>query len=155
MYARIEREHGTEDPWQIKHARGGLFGLEFLCQYLILRHACDHASVAAGGTLDAIRALQQARIIDSGLANELTEALRLFRNTQGFLRQTLHASFVEEQAPEGLRQALARATGRESFEALKPALVETEHRVYGRLREFIVDPAQAANAAERDTVFRE
>ncbi len=147
MYARVEREHGTDDPWQIKHARGGLFGLEFLCQYLILRHACDHASVAAGGMSDAIHALRRARIIDGELANELTDALRLFRNAQGFLRQTLQAGFVEEQAPEGLRQALARATGQESFETLKPAIVETEHRIHRRLREFIVDPAQAANAA--------
>ena len=148
MYERTEREHGTEDPWRIKHAHGGLFELEFLCQYLILRHAADHAEVAAGGASDAVRALRRARVIDGGLADELTEALRLFRNVQGFLRQTLQVDFVEEQAPEGLRRALARATGRESFEALKSAILDTERRIHRRLREFIVDPARAETAAE-------
>ncbi len=153
MYERIGREHGTENPWQIKHALGGLFELEFLCQYLILRHACDHASIAAGGTSDAIRALREARVIDDELADELTEALQLFRNAQGFLRQTLQAGFVEEQAPEGLRQALARATGEESFEALKSTIIDTERRVHRRLRELIVGPAQAKTAAEHGGTF--
>ena len=39
MRARIFREHGSDDPWNIKHARGGLVELEFLAQFLQLRFA--------------------------------------------------------------------------------------------------------------------
>jgi len=142
MHQRIEREHGTEDMWQIKYARGGLFELEFLCQYLILRHAGDHQLTPSRSTIDAIFGLRDAGAIDSRLAEEISSALQLLRNIQGFLRQTLQAGNVEEIAPEGLRSALARATGLVDFEALRVILQETQERVHQLFVEIIEEPAQ-------------
>ena len=142
MHERIEREHGTEDPWQIKHVRGGLMELEFICQYLILRHAYEYPTIATRNTAAAIRAFSDTGVIESTLAEELSDALPLLRNTQGFLRQTLQTTLVEESAPEGLRQALARATGSKDFKALKEVLLDTETRVHQRFQQLIVEPAQ-------------
>ena len=143
MHERIVREHGTQDPWQIKFARGGLFELEFMCQYLMLRYANEHSPKMGAGTFKAIQALLDAKVIDETLARELSDGLRLLRNTQGFLRQTLQTNFVEEIAAGDLRQALAQATGLEDFETLKLAIIETERRVHRRFQQLITEPARA------------
>ncbi len=39
MRARIEKEKGTKDIWDLKQVRGGLVDLEFIAQYLQLVHA--------------------------------------------------------------------------------------------------------------------
>ena len=143
MHQRFVREHGTQDPWQIKFAHGGLFELEFMCQYLILRHANEHSLKSGASTCEAIQALLRAEAIDETLAKELSDGLRLFRNTQGFLRQTLQTNFAEDTAADGLRQALARATGLKDFETLKLAIVETERRVHTRFQQLITEPAHA------------
>ena len=143
MHDRIVREHGTQDPWQIKFARGGLFELEFMCQYLVLRYANEYSLKGGASTFDAIRELRQAEAIDEILAKELSDGLRLFRNTQGFLRLTLQTNFMEENATEGLRQALARTTGLENFDTLKLAIAETERRIHALFQQHIVGPAHA------------
>lgn len=143
MHERIVREHGTHDPWQIKFARGGLFELEFMCQYLVLRYANEYSLKGGTSTFEAIRALRHAEAIDELLARELSDGLRLLKNTQGFLRQTLQTNFMEETAAEGLRQALARATGLEDFEALKLAIVETERRIHTHFQQLVVGPTLA------------
>ena len=150
MNERIVREHGTQDPWQIKFARGGLFELEFMCQYLILRHADEHSLKSGASTFEAIQALLHAKAIDETLAKELSDGLRLFTNTQGFLRQTLQTNFAEDTAADGLRQALARATGLKDFETLKLAIVETERRVHTRFQQLITEPAHAKMAPSAD-----
>ena len=54
MRARIEKEKGTRDPWELKQVRGGLVDLEFIAQHLQLVHAADHPQRAEpehdGGT---------------------------------------------------------------------------------------------------------
>ena len=39
MRARIAKEKGTEDIWDLKQVRGGLVDVEFIAQYLQLVHA--------------------------------------------------------------------------------------------------------------------
>ncbi|MEZ5866521.1 MAG: hypothetical protein R3D25_21525 [Geminicoccaceae bacterium] len=38
MRLRIFKEHGSDNPWNLKHCQGGLDDLEFAAQYLVLRH---------------------------------------------------------------------------------------------------------------------
>tara|TARA_Y100001960_G_C14775069_1_gene882650 strand:+ start:1905 stop:4880 length:2976 start_codon:yes stop_codon:yes gene_type:complete len=142
MHERVERKHGTNDIWQVKYARGGLLELEFLCQYLILRHARQHQLTANGGTIDSILELRDTGAIDETLVEELSSALRLMRNTQGFLRQTLQTGLVEDCASEDRWAALARATGLNELEALKMKLRETQERVHELFEEIIINPAR-------------
>ena len=141
MRERIDREHGTDDPWQVKHVRGGLVDLEFICQFFILRYASQHPSIAVQNSASALHALSDAGLIDSELSDELAEATILHRNVQGFLRQTLQTAFNEDSAPQGLREALAGTTGSKNFEALKNALLDTERRVYEHYQKLIGRPA--------------
>ena len=41
MRARIEKEKGTRDIWELKQVRGGLVDLEFIAQHLQLVHAAE------------------------------------------------------------------------------------------------------------------
>ena len=43
MRARIEREKGSKDVWDLKQVRGGQVDLEFIAQYLQLVHAAEPA----------------------------------------------------------------------------------------------------------------
>ena len=52
MRARIFREHGDQDPWNLKHARGGLVEAEFLAQFLQLRFAPEHPALLTTSTLE-------------------------------------------------------------------------------------------------------
>ena len=84
MRRRVAQEHGTDNPWTIKHVRGGLVDVEFLCQYLQLRHAADHPSVLCATTAEAYRRLGAAGIIPSAVAGELAAASTFLHNIQGF-----------------------------------------------------------------------
>ena len=54
MRARIEREKGSPDLWDLKQVRGGLVDLEFIAQYLQLVHAADRPEVLSQNTLNAL-----------------------------------------------------------------------------------------------------
>ena len=54
MRARIEKEKGTRDPWELKQVRGGLVDLEFIAQYLQLVHAAAHPHVLSQNTVAAL-----------------------------------------------------------------------------------------------------
>ena len=47
MRERIFKEHGSADPWNLKHARGGMVEIEFAAQYLKLAARREHARACA------------------------------------------------------------------------------------------------------------
>ncbi|EWY37700.1 glutamate-ammonia ligase adenylyltransferase [Skermanella stibiiresistens SB22] len=109
MRARIDKEFGTTDIWDVKYVRGGTIDVEFIAQYLMLRHAAEHPEILGGDAAAALRMAAGAGLLDEGIATDLREALSLWRRIQGFLRLTTEGRFDIAKAPAGLRQALARA----------------------------------------------
>ena len=63
MRQRIEAEKPAKTIWSVKYLRGGLIDLEFLAQYLQLRHASKVPTVLATGTQTAY-----ARLAEAGFA---------------------------------------------------------------------------------------
>jgi len=108
MRLRIFREHGSDDPWNLKHARGGLVEAEFLAQYLQLRHAADHPSMMTPDTIGVFE-----RAAGQGLKPEesrlLIRAVQLYRRLQALLRLSLDENVDPEKAPKGLQEALVRS----------------------------------------------
>ena len=45
---RIAAQHRPASPWDVKHRRGGLVDIEFVAQYLQLRHAAAEQADFAG-----------------------------------------------------------------------------------------------------------
>ena len=147
MRDRIAHEHGTADLWEVKHVRGGLVDLQFLCQYLQLRHAREHPRVLHPGTAEAFRHLAAAGVLPAELAGDLIRATLLMHDVQGLLRLTVEGPFDEATASEGLQRALAQAGASENLPALREELARTQDWVHQRFREFIESAARGAGTA--------
>jgi glutamate-ammonia-ligase adenylyltransferase len=109
MRERIFREHGSADPWNLKHARGGLVEQEFCAQYLQLAHAHAHPELRRPGTAAVVAAAGRLGILEPAQARALGAALELHHALLAVLRLSLDDRFNPATAPEGLRTALARA----------------------------------------------
>ena len=146
MRARIEREHPAKSLWSVKYLRGGLTDLEFLAQYLLLRHAHDHPEVLDASTQAVFAKLAQAELLGGALAQRLIDATRLVRQVQGMLRLTAAPAFDADSGTPGLQESLARAAGMDDFPALRNALVSSAQVVHEVFIEIIEEPARAAGA---------
>ena len=69
MRARIEKEKGTRDPWELKQVRGGLVDLEFIAQHLQLVHAAAHPGVLDQNTVAALGNLSEAGLLAPAAAD--------------------------------------------------------------------------------------
>ncbi|MHA1113461.1 MAG: bifunctional [glutamine synthetase] adenylyltransferase/[glutamine synthetase]-adenylyl-L-tyrosine phosphorylase [Alphaproteobacteria bacterium] len=111
MRGRIASEHKPDSPWDVKYVPGGLIDVEFIAQYLQLRHAHERPEILAGDTLAALAALAAAGLLETRDAEALTRAARLWRSLQNMLRLVNVGYFDETKAAEGLRDVLLRAGG--------------------------------------------
>ena len=146
MRARIARERPAETLWSVKYLRGGLTDLEFLAQYLLLRHAQAHPEVLDGSTQAAFAKLAKAGLIGADLAQRLIEATRLVRQVQGMLRLTVGPAFDADSATESLQASLARAAGMADFAALRNALAASAGEVHKIFIDTIEEPARKLGA---------
>ncbi len=146
MRERIAGEHEAGSLWQVKYLRGGLVDLEFLAQYLQLRHGAAHPKVLDRSSQGAFAKLAEAGLIGASLAGRLIEATQLMRQVQGYLRLTTSGDLDGEAAPEGLRAALAEAAGAPDFAALTDTLITTAQVAHEAFVEIIEEPARQAAA---------
>ena len=119
--------------------RGGLVDLEFVAQYLQLRHAAEAPQVLAGGTAAAFEALAGAGLLDGPEAAFLAGAARMQRTLQALLRLTWNRETPLGDAPEALHGKLAAAVECADFAGLEAKLRATQteaaatfQRVVGR-----------------------
>ena len=155
MRERIWREHGKEDPWALKHTRGGLIDLEFSAQFLVLAHARAVPALHRTATLAVLEAAGEAGLLEPSTAREAAAALRLLHALQAVLRLSTSDRFDPAAAPEGLRRALLAAARRAlpdeplpDFAALERRLVESEAAAR-QLFDQLCPPGGAAQEATR------
>ena len=129
MRRRIAQEHPGHLPWDIKHRPGGLVDIEFIAQYLMLRHAATNVAVLSTNTFEALEILRDAGFLDSGDARILIETLRLWQKLQCVLRLTSENSATESMMPIGQRNLLVRAGGRQDMTALEAEMDFAANRV--------------------------
>ena len=122
MRERMAREHTAKQPWDIKHWRGGLVDIEFIAQYLQLRHAREHPEMLTTNTAQALDRAAAAAILPADAGHDLRLALDISQTVQGLIRLTLAGDFDPAEAPEGLKRALARAAGAVDFGDLEATL---------------------------------
>jgi len=122
MRERMAKEHVARRPWDIKHWRGGLVDIEFLAQYLQLRHAHEHPEMLATNTAQALTNAVSAGALSAEAGTELRQALDISQAVQGLIRLTLAGDFDPAEAPEGLKRALARAANAVDFEGLEATI---------------------------------
>ncbi len=147
MRRRIDREHATKNPWEVKYARGGFIDINFIAQYLMLRHAPDHPDVISSNTVHALEGLRAAGVLEAGVAADLIRVHRTWRRVQGFLRLTTGGGLEPNDAPEAIRIALGRCVFPERCEPVP--FRETDERVrelaataYHHFQMLIDEPAE-------------
>jgi glutamate-ammonia-ligase adenylyltransferase len=137
MRARIEKEKGTTDIWDLKQVRGGLVDLEFIAQYLQLVHAADHPRVLSTNTLAALSALAGKGLLPAEAAETLLPAARLYHSLTHILRLCFDGPFAPDKAPDGLRRLLARAGEAPDFIRLEADLAARQAAVAGLFDELV------------------
>ena len=140
MRGRMRKELGTDDIWSVKHVSGGMVDIEFIAQYLQLRHAADVPEILAGDTASALAVAGERGLIEAGTAADLIAATELWRNLQGILRLTLEGKFAEEGAAVALKRVIARACGAVDFETLKQTMETTAAASAAHFRSFFGTP---------------
>jgi glutamate-ammonia-ligase adenylyltransferase len=138
MRARIEKEKGTRDPWELKQVRGGLVDLEFIAQHLQLVHAADHPIVLSQNTMAALQNLSSVGLLPADAAEALLPASRLVNNLTQVLRLCVDGPFEPAKAPEGLKTLLARAGEVPDFQRLEADLAAREAEVAGLFDALVV-----------------
>ncbi|MCK7611647.1 bifunctional [glutamine synthetase] adenylyltransferase/[glutamine synthetase]-adenylyl-L-tyrosine phosphorylase [Roseibium sediminicola] len=129
MRARIEKEKGTKDIWDLKQIPGGLVDIEFLAQFLQLANAHENSAILAQGTEQALELARDVGFLAQDDAELLLEALRLYHRLTQVLRLTLTGKFVPADAPGGVLDLLVQASGSPTFSRLEAELADLQVRV--------------------------
>ncbi|MGV3741733.1 MAG: bifunctional [glutamate--ammonia ligase]-adenylyl-L-tyrosine phosphorylase/[glutamate--ammonia-ligase] adenylyltransferase [Burkholderiaceae bacterium] len=101
--------------FDLKHDSGGMIDIEFMVQYMVLRHASQHQGLTADiGNIALLKLCGQLGLIDDALASEVADAYRSFRRLQHQLRMQGH----ERARVEGEAVAQEIAAVKTLWEAL-------------------------------------
>ncbi len=149
MRERIAREHPPRSAWDAKYRRGGLVDIEFLAQYLQLRHAPARPEILSANTGQALARLADAGFLDADTAVDLMETLAMWQAIQGYVRLTVEGVFQPAEVSPAVSTALARLVlrrteGPADFALAERAVEAMAERAYGHFRRLIETPAQAA-----------
>jgi glutamate-ammonia-ligase adenylyltransferase len=75
------------DLFDLKHDVGGMIDIEFMVQYVVLRHACDHPRLTGDiGNIALLELFGVLGLVDAGLAHQVADAYRTFRRLQHQIR---------------------------------------------------------------------
>ncbi len=152
MRERMDKERHTDFIWEVKLYRGGLVDIEFLVQYLLLKHAPTHPEVLSRSTETALRNLASIDALDPTTTQQLIDALGLWQSIQCMLRLTIEGYFNKDREKEispGLQAALVKTTGEKDFETLFARMEKTAQIVTQIYQTHIAIPA--AKLLENDT----
>jgi [glutamine synthetase] adenylyltransferase / [glutamine synthetase]-adenylyl-L-tyrosine phosphorylase len=125
MRRLIAKEKGDRDPWDLKLAAGGLIDIEFLAQYLLLRHAHAEPSLVCGSPLAVIEAAARLGKLDAEDARIVMSAYGLLTDVTQILRLTLDPGTSPRDANEGVKRRLSRVAGEPDLSALESRLSDT------------------------------
>jgi glutamate-ammonia-ligase adenylyltransferase len=130
MRERIATQFPTRNPWALKHVRGGMVDLDFIAQYLILRHGHDKPSVWHRSARQVFENAQAEGILPEALATPLIEAKKFLSDLMSLLRLSAPGGVIGDDAPIGLKHLLVHGMRVEDFETLKQRVIALEEGVF-------------------------
>ena len=140
---RVRLLHGRKisGPWDIKNIRGGLVDIEFITQYLQLRHSREHPNILTTDPEQALIELRNHEILNQTSANQLINSLKLWRNIQGIARLTVGEKFDDQTAKNGNCAMLLAGCRAKSIEDLRQKVTNTAACVLKIYQRIIEKPA--------------
>ncbi|WDZ97359.1 bifunctional [glutamate--ammonia ligase]-adenylyl-L-tyrosine phosphorylase/[glutamate--ammonia-ligase] adenylyltransferase [Herbaspirillum sp. WKF16] len=111
MRLRMREAHPNRTTmFDLKHDEGGMIDIEFMVQYLVLRHAPEHPQLTGDiGNIALLKLAGQLGLIDAPLAAEAANAYRLFRKLQHQIRlQGAERAHIDAERVEHERACVIR-----------------------------------------------
>jgi glutamate-ammonia-ligase adenylyltransferase len=147
MRDRIARHAPPKSPWDFKHLEGGLFDIDFVAQYLALRHAAQRPDLLDPHPAEMLRRAANAGFLPAADAEHLRATRTLLSDVQSLLRLTLdsdEAAFDEARATEGLQRLIAATEGVNDLAELRRRIETETDAVRAIYRRVVEEPARAA-----------
>ena len=135
MREKITKQFGSDNPWDIKYAHGGLMDCDFIVQYWVLTHAHQRSDIPANTVPMTLELLKDSPAIPKGYVVDILQARALLTTLLFHLRLCSNGSLDESSAPDGLKKILVNATGCTDFANLKDRLTNTESIIHEMLME--------------------
>ena len=147
MRDRIAQHAPPKSAWDFKHLPGGLFDIDFVAQYLALRHAAARPDILHPHPAEMLRRTADAGLIERADADSLRATRTLLSDVQSLLRLTLdgdEAAFDETRAPEGQGRLIALTEGATDLAVLRRRIEAEAVEVRAIYRRIVEDPARGA-----------
>jgi len=142
MRDKLAKEFGTHDIWAIKYVRGGLVDIEFICQYLILKHGADIPQIIVPNSLEQISQLKKYNILSQQQGDFLFASCDFMQNLQVILRLCLGSNSPITDQHYELIDSLCRRFNVDNLAMLRHKITETQKGVYHVYRTIIEEPAK-------------
>jgi glutamate-ammonia-ligase adenylyltransferase len=152
MRDRIARHAPAKSAWDFKHLPGGLFDIDFVAQYLALRHAAARPDLLDPHPAEMLRRTAAAGLIAQDNADRLCATRTLLSDVQSLLRLTLdgdEAEFDEANAPEGQRRLIAATEDAPDLADLKARIAREAAGARAIYERIVEEPARAAGWKSR------
>ena len=135
MRMEVELAKETTGSYNIKTGRGGMVDVEFLVQYLQLKHGFQHQQIRSCNTLGALESMRQLAILPEPDFQALAEGYRFLRRLENRLRIIHDSSMNDLGGSLKYLNKLARRLGYDSqLKNPGQALMADYERVTGAVR---------------------
>ena len=132
MRKLIAQEKGESDRWDLKLAAGGLIDLEFLIQFIVLRHSRDDVSLRRlmfeSPETIYLHAAEQ-KWLTAAQADDLVGAYRTLSTSMQMIRLSTSGAFNPERTPRGVLRRIASALNLPEFRQVDAELEAMRRRV--------------------------
>jgi glutamate-ammonia-ligase adenylyltransferase len=142
MRRRMAEHKKVQNPWDLKQVRGGLVDLEFIVQYLLLRHGRAKPAILLQQPLAALEALRAAKLLQDAQAKTLAEAGRLYATLLAAARLAgRDEAGTPEQWPPALAQRMPELLDEKNMAALTRRLTKMQAEVHALFIALVDKPA--------------
>lgn len=107
MRSKLADEFATDNIWDVKHIRGGLVDIEFICQFLSLAHHDRPKGSIIANTPDCLNELLSTGVLQEKAFQALLHGYKLQMTVQSLLRLCLETTPQSgKDIPTGLQEIL-------------------------------------------------
>nr|WP_246545626.1 bifunctional [glutamate--ammonia ligase]-adenylyl-L-tyrosine phosphorylase/[glutamate--ammonia-ligase] adenylyltransferase [Pelotalea chapellei] len=137
---RMRMEHElakeTAGSYNIKTGRGGMVDVEFLAQYLQLRHGCRYPELRTTSTIVTLKEVRSLGLISDNDAETLISGYKFLRKLENRLRIIHDYSVNDLSGPKSYMDKLAKRMGYDAkLRSPGAALISDYEEVTGRIRD--------------------
>ncbi|PHR94302.1 MAG: bifunctional [glutamate--ammonia ligase]-adenylyl-L-tyrosine phosphorylase/[glutamate--ammonia-ligase] adenylyltransferase [Robiginitomaculum sp.] len=132
MHARLARDKPARGGWDIKGVQGGLRDIEFIAQFLVLKHKPTGHKQGLVGMLEHAK---NAQWLASDDAVFLLKTARVYQILLQVIAIAVDGILIPHEAPSSVKQLLAQSVGVTGFSDLEDAYKqwhETVNEIFAR-----------------------